>query len=175
MLKCIYVKSEDEESLSFISLYEQGVQFYLENNWNDCIYYIENSLNKYRNYYESVTACRTECDFETKDFSNKGSYLYSENIENYKFYELILRRTLCLAKCKLKIMDVLPDNMEYDEYYKDLFKSRKPYEYLHYCYLKVCIQKSYNKHFLVKIFSLKVYRIFLVSFMVIGGPIEFSL
>uniref|UniRef100_A0A182PX33 Uncharacterized protein n=1 Tax=Anopheles epiroticus TaxID=199890 RepID=A0A182PX33_9DIPT len=45
---------------SFIDQYEQGVQAYLSNAWEDCVYLLERALEGYRTYYESVVNCRIE-------------------------------------------------------------------------------------------------------------------
>lgn len=129
---------EDQSSStsSFIDFYDQGVQSYLSNEFEDCVYYLEQSLDRYRNYYEATANCRIECDYSTRDVKNRGDFLHPINIENLQFYELILKRTLCLTKCRKRNIKSLPFEEDFDGYYMDLFKNRRAYAYLHSCYTK---------------------------------------
>lgn len=64
--------------------------------------------------------------------------IFSEDIEDYHFYEKKVRETLCLMKCKklvttkdIKAKQVMP------EYIEVKYLERRPYEYLHICYYQV--------------------------------------
>uniref|UniRef100_A0A182PBE1 Leprecan-like alpha-helical domain-containing protein n=1 Tax=Anopheles epiroticus TaxID=199890 RepID=A0A182PBE1_9DIPT len=135
-----YGSSEDppEDGSSFIDQYEQGVQAYLTNEWEDCVYFLERALEGYRTYYESVANCRIECEFAARDVKRRGDFLHGTNIEGLQHYELILRRTLCLSKCarKYAIYRYLPFSEDFDGHYMDIFQELKVYPYLYACYVK---------------------------------------
>ncbi|XP_055601856.1 cartilage-associated protein-like isoform X2 [Uranotaenia lowii] len=129
-------EEEQPQPTSFIDLYEQGVQSYLGNEFEDCVYFLENAVEKYRAYYESTANCRIECEYASRNIRNKGEFLHETDVENLRFYELIIRRTLCIRKCRSREGIQLPFEEDYDGYYMDLFKHRQAYTYLHACYTK---------------------------------------
>ncbi|KXJ79620.1 hypothetical protein RP20_CCG000104 [Aedes albopictus] len=139
----IVCSTEEEDELgssdpanSFTDLYERGVQSYLSNEFDDCVYFLEFALDKYRHYYETTANCRIECDYESRNIKNKGDFLHQNDVENLSFYELILKRTLCLTKCRKRNANYLPFEGDFDNYYMDIFKNREAYSYLHVCYTK---------------------------------------
>lgn len=138
--------AEDTEnnnwSESFIDLYERGVQSYLSNEFEDCVYFLEFALDKYRNYYEATANCRIECEYESRDIKNKGDFLHPNDLENLHFYELILKRTLCLTKCRKRNANYLPFEGDFDNYFMDIFQNREAYSYLYACYTKVSMIMS---------------------------------
>ncbi|KFB35449.1 AGAP003898-PA-like protein [Anopheles sinensis] len=123
---------------SFIDQYEAGVQAYLGNEWEDCVYFLERALEGYRTYYESVANCRLECEYAARDVRNRGDFLHASNVDNLQHYELILRRTLCLSKCarKYAIYRYLPFSEDFDGHYMAIFQEQKAYPYLYACYTK---------------------------------------
>ncbi|XP_058059723.1 cartilage-associated protein-like [Anopheles bellator] len=127
-----------EDGSSFIDQYEYGVQAYLTNEWEDCVYWLERALDGYRTYYESVANCRIECEYAARDVKHRGDFLHGSNVENLQHYELILRRTLCLSKCarRYAIHRYLPFSEDFDGHYMDIFHELKAYPYLHSCYLR---------------------------------------
>uniref|UniRef100_A0A182QBJ7 Leprecan-like alpha-helical domain-containing protein n=1 Tax=Anopheles farauti TaxID=69004 RepID=A0A182QBJ7_9DIPT len=127
-----------EDGSSFIDQYEQGVQAYLSNEWEDCVYFLERALEGYRTYYESVANCRIECEYAARDVKHRGDFLHGSNVDNLQHYELILRRTLCLSKCarKYAIYRYLPFSEDFDGHYMDIFQDLKTYPYLYSCYVK---------------------------------------
>lgn len=125
-----------DQATSFIDLYEKGVQSYLSNEFEDCVYFLEFALDKYRNYYETTANCRIECEYESRNIKNKGDFLHPNDGENLNFYELILKRTLCLTKCRKRNSNYLPFEGDFDNYFMDIFKNREAYSYLHVCYTK---------------------------------------
>ncbi|XP_065077293.1 cartilage-associated protein-like [Ochlerotatus camptorhynchus] len=140
LLTTQYVVAEDTESNnwseSFIDLYERGVQSYLSNEFEDCVYFLEFALDKYKNYYEATANCRIECEYKNRDIKNKGGFLHPNDLENLHFYELILKRTLCLTKCRNRNSNYLPFEGDFDNYFMDIFQNREAYSYLHNCYTK---------------------------------------
>ncbi|XP_053671715.1 cartilage-associated protein-like [Anopheles nili] len=127
-----------EDGSSFLEQYEQGVQAYLSNEWEDCVYFLERALEGYRTYYESVANCRIECEYAARDVKHRGDFLHGTNVDNLQHYELILRRTLCLSKCarKYAIYRYLPFSEDFDGHYMDIFQELKTYPYLYACYVK---------------------------------------
>nr|XP_040228209.2 cartilage-associated protein-like [Anopheles coluzzii] len=127
-----------EDGSSFIDQYEQGVQAYLTNEWEDCVYFLERALEGYRTYYESVANCRMECEYAARDVKHRGEFLHGSNVDNLQHYELILRRTLCLSKCarRYAIYRYLPFSEDFDGHYMDVFQELKVYPYLYACYVK---------------------------------------
>ncbi|XP_062559726.1 cartilage-associated protein-like [Armigeres subalbatus] len=126
----------NDQSVSFIDLYERGVQSYLSNEFDDCVYFLEFALDKYKNYYETTANCRIECEYRSRDVKNRGDFLHPNDVENLNFYELILKRTLCLTKCRKRNTNYLPFEGDFDNYFMDIFKNREAYSYLHVCYTK---------------------------------------
>lgn len=128
-----------EDGSSFIDQYEQGVQAYLTNEWEDCVYFLERALEGYRTYYESVANCRMECEYAARDVKHRGEFLHGSNVDNLQHYELILRRTLCLSKCarRYAIYRYLPFSEDFDGHYMDVFQELKVYPYLYACCVKV--------------------------------------
>ncbi|XP_049277526.1 cartilage-associated protein-like [Anopheles funestus] len=150
-----YISDTPEDGSSFIDQYEQGVQAYLSNEWEDCVYFLERALEGYRTYYESVANCRMECEYAARDVKHRGDFLHSSNIDNLQHYELILRRTLCLSKCarKYAIYRYLPFSEDFDGHYMDIFHEQKVYPYLYACYVKsnrVTLAASAAYTFMVK-------------------------
>uniref|UniRef100_A0A182SWL9 Leprecan-like alpha-helical domain-containing protein n=1 Tax=Anopheles maculatus TaxID=74869 RepID=A0A182SWL9_9DIPT len=150
-----YDADRPEDGSSFIDQYEQGVQAYLSNDWEDCVYFLERALEGYRTYYESVANCRMECEYAARDVKHRGDFLHGSNIDNLQHYELILRRTLCLSKCarKYAIYRYLPFSEDFDGHYMDIFQELKIYPYLYACYVKsnrVTLAASAAYTFLVK-------------------------
>ncbi|XP_052902104.1 cartilage-associated protein-like [Anopheles moucheti] len=133
-----YVSDTPQDGSSFIDQYEQGVQAYLSNEWEDCVYFLERALEGYRTYHESVANCRMECDYAARDVKRRGDFLHASNIDNLQHYELILHRTLCLSKCarKYAIYRYLPFSEDFDGHYMDIFQELKVYPYLYACYVK---------------------------------------
>lgn len=122
---------------TFIDLYVSGVQAYLNNDWNNCIDDIETALLGYKDYYEVFASCRINCEYEDKRISP----FFEENIENLHYYESIVRKTLCMEKCKRKLMPTLPEYFYMNNWARNSFAARKPYEYLQLCYYHVSIIK----------------------------------
>ncbi|XP_050086921.1 cartilage-associated protein-like [Anopheles aquasalis] len=127
-----------EDGSSFIDQYEQGVQAYLTNEWEDCVYWLERAIEGYRTYYESVANCRIECEYEARNVKHRGDFLHGSNVDNLQHYELILRRTLCLSKCarRYAISRYLPFSEDFDGHYMDIFQRQKAYPYLYSCYVR---------------------------------------
>lgn len=127
---------DDDElySKTFTELYDIGVEAYLENNWRDCITYLETALHEFRVYRHGLINCRIQCLFELE----RTSPFFDTNIEQMQFFDLTTRRALCLGKCHNKLLrkQYLPP-FYLQRSYRERFVNRRPYEYLQLCYYKV--------------------------------------
>ncbi|XP_037920460.1 cartilage-associated protein-like [Hermetia illucens] len=129
------IKAAEEEikfDPNFLDLYHSGVQAYLENDWEACINHIQRSLSLYRNYYEAVANCRVQCEFERERFKNT----HKEDYDHIHFFEKLIVKTVCLEKCRQINLSYLPRYFTLDYSNKQIFKTRKPYEYLQLCYYR---------------------------------------
>lgn len=113
-------------------LYEKGVEAYLENNYPDCVTNFENALEKYRDYTKKLAECRLRCRQEAE----LSEPLYPVNVDNLLFFEQTVRTTLCIFVCKREFKSTFFKAYLNPETEK-LFQDRKPYEYLHICYVQV--------------------------------------
>lgn len=117
---------------TFREFYRQGIDAYLSNDWEGCIYFIEKALINYHEYFDIVARCRILC--ESERYNKKP--LFPEDPDHLHFYEGVLRKTLCLKKCQLRELSGYPLFFQADGWTKKQFKSRVPYEYLQMCYHK---------------------------------------
>lgn len=121
-------------SKTFIILYEMGVQSYLENNWDDCITFLELAQHEFKVYQQGTVNCRLQCWFE----SERATPFFETKIEWLNFYDLILKRTVCLNTCKNKVLKekyLPPFQLPY--FYRQKFLNKNIYEYLQLCYYRV--------------------------------------
>lgn len=145
---CVHIKSAtsefevddfdvfDESSVqNFIQIYKSGVEAYLANDFGYCVDRLEKALYEYHIYYEAVTFCRIQCEFDAQRISP----FMKEDLEHLHFYEEVIRIALCLRKCKKEKLPELPTYFSVGAWVKEAFNSRKPYEYLHLCYNKVSL------------------------------------
>ena len=115
------------ETKNFEELYAIGTRSYLDNDWENCIKYLEKSIEKYKSYQKSMTSCKVKCS----DSGKRLKPSFEEDIEDLHFYEKMLKTTLCLLKtCDHLKIDIHKDILE-------SFHERTPYEYLQLCYYKV--------------------------------------
>lgn len=127
-----HVLSENVNSTkSCAVLYEEGVRAYLDNNFAECVARFEEAIEKYKLYRKSVQNCRIKC----ADEAELSDSLYNVDIEDLRFYEKTIKKTLCIIKCKSDKNIFGKYNLN-DEA-QSLFENRKPYEYLHICYFQV--------------------------------------
>ena len=122
-------KNEELSSKNFEELYGIGTRAYLDNDWDNCITYIEKSLEKYKLFQQSTARCKLKC----KEMGRNIKPIYPENIEDLHFYEKMIKNTLCLLQ-----------NCEYlkEDIHKDVIKSfteKEPYQYLQLCYYQASI------------------------------------
>lgn len=131
------VEDEPYDSLytkPFTELYDIGVQAYLENNWNDCIVYLELSMHEFKVYRQGIINCRLQCQYKNE----REEPFYEVATDGLQFYDLILKRTVCLNNCYKNVLkrQYLPPFFV-TQYYFERFLNMRPYEYLQLCYYKV--------------------------------------
>ena len=118
-------KQIDEKN--FEELYAVGTRSYLDNDWDNCIKYLEKSLEKYKRYQNSLVRCKQKCS----DLGKRLKHSFENDVEDLHFYEKMVKTTLCLLKsCEHLKLDIHKDVLK-------SFNERAPYEYLQLCYYKV--------------------------------------
>lgn len=118
----------------FTKLYDIGVGAYLENNWNDCIVYLEIAMHEFKVYRQATVNCRLQCAYQNE----RDEPFYQVPTEGLQFFDLMLKRTVCLSNCYKKNLkqQYLPPFF-ISQYYFERFLSMRPYEYLQLCYYRV--------------------------------------
>lgn len=121
----------------FTNLYDIGVQAYLENNWNDCIVYLELAIHEFKVYRQGAINCRLQCQYQ----NDREEPFYQVTTDGLQFFDLILKRTVCLNSCYKKVLkqQYLPPFFV-SQYYFERFLSMRPYEYIQLCYYRVSNQ-----------------------------------
>lgn len=127
-----FVSGQSNSSGSCVQLFEQGVEAYLENRFEDCVTHFEDSLKKYHGYRKKLLHCRLKC----KNEAELSEPLYHVDIENLAFYEKAVKQTLCLIRCENENPEII-ENYNVNNEIAKLFEEHKPYEYLQLCYFQV--------------------------------------
>lgn len=123
-----------ESAESCVKLFEQGVEAYLENRFEECVINFEKSLSKYNAYRKRLVNCRLRC----KNEAELSEPLYHVDIEHLAYYEKTVRQTLCLIKCENESPEI-QENFNVNNEIQKVFEEHKPYEYLQLCYFQVRI------------------------------------
>lgn len=123
---------EFRASDNFLDAYQDGVRAYLANDWAGCVEHIERAIRGYRDFYAATSACRLRC----RRVASAVPYL-AEDVEDMQYYESIVRRTLCLVKCKQLMLPAFEEFFEMSAWSQEVFRSRKPYAYLQLCLYRV--------------------------------------
>lgn len=120
------------EIVHFLDNYGIGIDAYLQNDFSGCVYHMETAIQGYREYYDTVVRCRRAC--ETERINHKP--LFDENPEHLHFYEGVLAKTVCLKRCLGHQLTNVPKYFSMDDWHKNQFETRAPYEYLQLCYYR---------------------------------------
>uniref|UniRef100_A0A336MXH3 CSON006395 protein n=1 Tax=Culicoides sonorensis TaxID=179676 RepID=A0A336MXH3_CULSO len=121
-------------SKPFTQLYDIGVQAYLENNWNECIVFLEIAVHEFKVYKQGIVNCRLQCKYEN---DREEPFYDTPTTGELQFFDLMLKRTVCLSKCyrtALKQQYLPPFYLS--QYYFERFLNMRPYEYLQLCYYR---------------------------------------
>lgn len=122
------------EPETFLDHYENGVRAYLANDWSACVDYLTSAIAGYRDFYAATASCRLRC----KQIAAAAGPFYEDDADGLQHYESLVRRTLCLVKCKQMFLPTFDEFFEMNDWIQEVFSSRKPYTYLQLCYYRVC-------------------------------------
>ena len=143
--KCAQATKSDPAQ-SYDILYDQAVEAYLEEDWDKCVRLMNEAIEDYHFYVDSQVGCRLNCQ-KIVSVNAMGKQISPNNLEDMKFFEKMVKQTLCLLKCKKNLLKnraeiVSRQIMESFEYFR-------PYDYLQLCYFKVkIIYQQYDTCFL---------------------------
>lgn len=118
---------------TFLDWYQDGVRSYLAGYWERCVRELEQALAGYHDFYAATASCRMKC----RNVAAAVAPLYEQDVGDMHYYESIVRRTLCLIKCKQLLLPMYDAFFKLDGWSQEMFRSGKPYSYLQMCYFKV--------------------------------------
>ncbi|GAB0099517.1 hypothetical protein DMENIID0001_153890 [Sergentomyia squamirostris] len=121
-----------EDKATFVEYYLVANNAYLHNDWQACAYFFEKAIREFREYSRTIAHCRMTCDQRTRN----GKPLFPENPENIHFYDGLVKKTLCLKKCLFRDLPKTYRFFEVNDAFREIFHSRKPYDYLQLCHYK---------------------------------------
>lgn len=122
-----------EPTKTFLDWYEDGVSAYLSEDWSGCVDNLLLAINGYRDYYSATASCRIKC----ANVARQVPPFFEDNVDDLHYYESVVRRTLCMVKCKRLLLPSIPEFFHMNQWSKDVFQTAKPYTYLQMCYFKV--------------------------------------
>jgi len=125
----------DDPYLTFDRLYTSGISAYADEKYHRCILYLEKALEDYKFYKHSVVECRVRCK-EEADISEKKTRFQSYDMKSLHFFSRVMVESSCIRNCHGSILGERPEHRVSDEIQDD-FDSRRPYNYLQFCYFKV--------------------------------------
>ncbi|XP_066996710.2 prolyl 3-hydroxylase 1 isoform X2 [Anabrus simplex] len=132
----------NKDNLSCEKLYFQGVEAYLEERWDDCIGFFEKAMKEYNTFRQMTIDCRSRCQYEAEAAPHMAPY----DTENLHFYETLIKKTLCILKCKKNVFKERSSSIAAGA--DKAFSIYKPYDYLHLCYYqKNLLQKAASAAF----------------------------
>lgn len=134
----IFSGSLDDEQPSeppktFLDLYHDGVSAYVAKDWPGCVHNLSLAISGYRDYYSATASCRIKCS----GVARQVPPFFEDDVDDLQYYESVVRRTLCLVKCKQLLLPSLPDFFHMNQWSKEVFQTGKPYTYLQMCFYKV--------------------------------------
>ena len=129
---CVADDISSQEPAYFDQLYAQGVKAYNDQLWYKCAYNMENAMKEYNTFRTTLTDCRMRCK---KEESHKMKSLPSD-LEEFSMLESFLKHADCFRRCKNDAY-VLRPGLRLTKILKATFESRKPYQYLQFCWYKV--------------------------------------
>ena len=110
-------------------LYNDAVNAYLDENWDGCVRLMNEAIEDYHFHIDTLVGCRMQCRKEVVSVSATETEM--------KFWERMVKQTLCLLRCKKLLFrnraEIVAKNVMED------FENLKPYDYLQLCYYKVVI------------------------------------
>lgn len=135
---CMFVKTRvsgetagEDTRKSCDVLYRDGVEAYLDERWQDCIDRFERAVTDYRVLKQDTVNCRVKCHAE----ADESTFMGPKEVDDLRFFEKMVRNTLCLLKCNKYNpkggLNGMPKDVQKE------FEELKPYEYLQLCYFQV--------------------------------------
>ncbi|RUS82121.1 hypothetical protein EGW08_010133, partial [Elysia chlorotica] len=126
------VKESLDDAQHFEELYSGGVTAYNNHLWYSCASKLERAVNGYKLYARIVSDCRLDC--KRNPSQSKLSNL-SSSVENFDILASFLIASDCLRRCA-------DENFGYkyvpiSRWALNIFRERKAYEYLQFCYHKL--------------------------------------
>ncbi len=133
LLATLVLKIHCNESKSFEELFNLGKEAYLSNDWSVCSVNMEKAIRTYKEFSEIMLECQESCHNFVFD------HMIDKEFEELRFYEKMIRSTLCLIRCKkAKFGDSADANHQFaSEATIQLFETKEPYNYLQLCYSQV--------------------------------------
>jgi hypothetical protein len=135
-----------EKFKSYEELYVVAKRAYLDNDWTNCVKYMNLALGDYKLQQNVVIQCQRMCRKKLEDAKPLVDSISADGggggggggVEeaDLMFYERITHNTLCLMRCKraafngTRIEQVSPD-------VRGEFEKKKPYDYLQLCHHQV--------------------------------------
>lgn len=121
---------EDDVDVTYVQLFQSGVEAYRADNWLLCINYFARAMDDYKFYRQQIASCRRKCHAADKE----ALYITdSTDVEN-RFFEMGVRHTLCLVNCRNAHFKGRPNVYTAD--IDEAFEKLVPYDYLQMCYFK---------------------------------------
>ena len=115
---------------NFHSLYQAGVEAYLDEYWQQCIDKFTAAVTGYHAAVAGTVACRRRCsEMKISDLvpePEKGTP--QQDVDEMRVFSRLLSRTRCVIRCKR------PQHVDAQAY--TLMDNMRPYEYLHLCYFQ---------------------------------------
>lgn len=118
---------------NFLDWYRDGVESYLANDWAGCADSIQRAINGYRDYYAATASCRLQC----RHVADTVRPFLGAAVDDLPYYESIVRRALCLIKCKQLLLPHLDAAFAMGAWEQEVFRSRKPYAYMQLCHYRL--------------------------------------
>ena len=119
----------DDPSRTYDIYYTKAVEAYLDEDWPQCITFMNEAIEDYHFYHDAQVNCRLTCQ---KASSNNPSITHQGDLQHW---ERLIKQTLCILKCKKNVLQERAEIISRSV--TDDFESFKPYDYLQLCYFKV--------------------------------------
>ena len=119
----------EDPLITYDMLYTSGVEAYNSQRWYECGSFLLRALEDYKQYREELVTCRLKCRAESKTNINSTHHL------DLAFFDLSLRRSNCLRRCKKAAFGPRPEVTS--EKIESDFENLEPYNYLQLCAYKV--------------------------------------
>ena len=108
--------------------YELGMDAYRQEKWSKCADFFQRAIDDFHFYKNNVIDCRLKCKKDNPELK--------QALDQLIFHE-ILERSNCLRRCKKKKLGDRAEE-EIDISIDKKFEERTPYNFMQFCYFKVC-------------------------------------